>query len=138
MWIDSNVKKAIIDFNKTNEKYRITVKEYGENVEDYQTALTQFNADLTTSNCPDIISLSNVDFHMYVSKGILEDLYPYMEKSGIHKEDYLENIMKAYEEDGKLYGPLRKCLNLQRIRILRVYSLTEAEAVYSITVFTII
>ena len=41
---------------------------------------------------------------MYVSKGILEDLYPYMEKSGIHKEDYLENIMKAYEEDGKLYG----------------------------------
>ncbi len=104
MWIDSNVKKAIIDFNKTNEKYRITVKEYGENVEDYQTALTQFNADLTTSNCPDIISLSNVDFHMYVSKGILEDLYPYMEKSGIHKEDYLENIMKAYEEDGKLYG----------------------------------
>lgn len=104
MWIDSNVKRAIIDFNKTNEKYRITVKAYAEDVEDYQTALTQLNADLTTSNCPDIISLSNVDFHMYVSKGILEDLYPYMQKSGIQKEDYLENIMKAYEVDGKLYG----------------------------------
>ncbi len=106
MWVDSNVKKAIIDFNKTNEKYRITVKEYGNGVEDYQAALTQFNADLTTANCPDIISLSNVDFHMYVSKGVLEDLYPYMEKSGINKEDYLENILKAYEEDGKLYGIL--------------------------------
>lgn len=104
MWVDSNVKRAIIDFNKTNEKYRITVKEYGENVEDYQAAYTQFNADLTTANCPDIISLSNVDFHMYVSKGVLEDLYPYMEKSGVKKEDYLENIFKAYEEDGKLYG----------------------------------
>lgn len=106
MWVDSNVKKAIIDFNKTNEKYRITVKEYGSNVEDYQTAFTQFNADLTTANCPDIISLSNMDYHMYVSKGVLEDLYPYMEKSGIKKEDYLENILKAYEEDGKLYGIL--------------------------------
>jgi len=106
MWVDRNVKKAIIDFNKTNEKYRITVKEYGDGVEDYQAALTQFNADLTTADCPDIINLSNADFHMYVSKGVLEDLYPYMEKSGIKKEDYLENILKAYEEDGKLYGLL--------------------------------
>ena len=104
MWVDSNVKKAIIDFNKTSDKYRITVKEYGEAVEDYQAAQTQFNADLTTADCPDIIGLNSLDYHLYASKGVLEDLYPYMEKSGINKADYLENILGAYESDGKLYG----------------------------------
>ncbi len=104
MWVDSNVKKAIIDFNKTSDKYRITVKEYGEAVEDYQAAQTQFNADLTTADCPDIIGLNSLDHHLYASKGVLEDLYPYMEKSGINKADYLENILGAYESDGKLYG----------------------------------
>lgn len=104
MWMDSNVKKAIIDFNKTSDKYRITVKEYGEGVEDYQAARNQFNADLTTAACPDIIGLNSLDFHLYASKGVLEDLYPYMEKSGINKADYLENILEAYESDGKLCG----------------------------------
>lgn len=106
LWLDSDLKKSIIDFNKTNDKYRITVKEYAS--QDYQTGITQFNADMTTGSCPDIIDLSSLDFSQYASKGIFEDLYPYMEKSGINKEDYLENILKAYEVDGKLYGIIPK------------------------------
>lgn len=46
MWIGSDVKRNIIDFNKKNQTYRIKVKEYGN--DDYQAGLTQFNADLTT------------------------------------------------------------------------------------------
>lgn len=102
LWVDSSLKKSIIDFNKTSDKYRINVKEYAS--EDYETGLTQLNADLTTGNCPDIIDLSSIDFAQYANKGILEDLYPYMEKSNINKEDYLDNILKAYEVDDKLYG----------------------------------
>lgn len=102
MWLGSDLRKKIIDFNKASNQYRITVKEYGG--EDYETGLAQFNADITTEKCPDIIDLSSVDFHQYASKGVLEDLYPYMEKSGIQKEEYLENILKAFEQDGKLYG----------------------------------
>lgn len=107
LWLDSDMRKNIIDFNKTNDKYRIKVKEYmGDG--DYQTGLTQFNADMTTGNCPDIIDLSNGDFSQYASKGILEDLYPYMKQSGINQADYLENILKVYEVDGKLYGIMPK------------------------------
>ncbi len=102
MWLGSDIREMIIDFNKSNDQYRITVKQYAS--DDYETGLTQFNADLTTGNCPDIIDLSSIDFHQYASKGVLEDLYPYMEKSGIQKEEYLENILKAFEQDGKLYG----------------------------------
>lgn len=102
MWIDSDVKRNIIKFNKTNSQYRIVVKEYGK--DDYETGLIQFGADLTTGSCPDIIGLSQLDFTQYANKGIFEDLYPYMEQSGIKKEDYVENILEAYDMDGKLYG----------------------------------
>ena len=105
--LDSDTRKNIIDFNKTNDKYRIKVKEYMSE-SDYETSLTQFNADMTTGNCPDIIDLSYGDFSQYASKGILEDLYPYMEQSGINQDDYLENILKAYEVDGRLYGIMPK------------------------------
>lgn len=102
IYLDWNVKRNIIQFNKTNEKYRIVVKEY--ETDDWQTGITQFNADLTSGNCPDIIDLSIINYTQYANKGILVDLYPYMEKSGLNKSDYLENILEAYEVDGKLYG----------------------------------
>lgn len=102
MWMDSDIKKKIIDFNKNNSQYRIVIKEYGN--DDYETGLIQMGAELTTDKCPDIINLSQIDFSQYASKGVLEDLYPYMEKSNIKKEDYLENILEAYEVDGSLYG----------------------------------
>lgn len=102
MGLNWDVKRMIINFNKSNEKYRITVKDYS--TDDYQTGLTQFNADLTTGNCPDLIDMSSLNYTQYASKGILEDLYPHMEASGIKKSDYLENILEAYEVDGKLYA----------------------------------
>lgn len=102
LWLNSDFRKNIINFNKQSTQYRIRVKEYAN--DDYETGKTQFNTDLTTGNCPDIIDLSSLDFEQYASKGVLEDLYPFMEESGIKKEDYLENILRAYESDGKLYG----------------------------------
>ena len=102
LYLDYNIREQIIKFNKSNDKYRITFKAYGD--EDYEAGLTQFHADLTSANCPDIIDLSQLDYSMYVNKGVLEDIYPYMEKNGMKKEDYLENILGAYESEGKLYG----------------------------------
>lgn len=102
MWLSQDLRTAIIDFNKSNDSYRITVREYAAN--DYRAGLTQFNNDITGGNSPDIIDLSNIDFSRYASKGVFEDLYPYMEKDGIQREDYLSNVLKTYEIGGKLYG----------------------------------
>lgn len=102
MWLSQDMRTSIIDFNKSNENYRITVEEYAS--DDYYSGLTRFNNDLTSGNSPDIIDISNINFSQYASKGVFEDLYPYMERDGIDTEDYLSNILKAYEVDGKLYG----------------------------------
>lgn len=100
--LDWDMKRMIIEFNKSNEKYRIVVKDYG--TEDYQTGRTQFNADITSGKCPDLIDLRSGNFTLYANKGVLENLYPYMEKSSLKKEDFLENVLAAYEVDGKLYA----------------------------------
>lgn len=104
LWLDQDVRKNIIDFNKKNDTYRVTVKEYGG--DDYVTGMTNFNTDLTSGSGPDLVNISYIDFNQYTAKGVFEDIYPYMERDGIQKEDYLENVLEAYEEDGKLYGIL--------------------------------
>ncbi|NLL77940.1 MAG: extracellular solute-binding protein [Clostridiales bacterium] len=102
IYLDYEIRKRVIDFNKTNQEYRIEVKEYMS--EDYDTGASQLNTDIVSGNTPDIIDLSSGSLQQYASKGILEDLYPYIDNDPeIKREDYLPNVLKAYEMDGKLY-----------------------------------
>ena len=102
MWLDQDMRKNIIDFNKSSNEYHISVKNY--DTDDYNAGLTQFNNDITSGNGPDIIDISNLDYKQYASKGVFEDLNSYMERDNIKKEDYLENVFEAYEVEGRLYA----------------------------------
>ena len=102
LYIDQNVKQRIIDFNKSNEKYRIEVKEYA--AEDWEAGMTQMNNEIVSGAGPDIIDFSGGNVNMYIAKGILEDLNPYIEAAGINREDYVESAFNAYAEGDKLYG----------------------------------
>lgn len=100
VWVDEDVRAAAIQFNKSQDKYQITVKDYSE----YDDPTQQFNADLLAGDIPDIIDLGSVNYEMFAAKGMLEDLYPYMEKDpDMDKSDYMENILGLLETDGKLY-----------------------------------
>lgn len=106
MYLNQDVKTEIIKFNKTNDKYRITVKEYlGDNAdyEKYDEIVAQMNADIVSGNGPDIIDISGGNMKQYAAKGILEDLYPYIDgDEELKREDFVENVFKAYEIGGKL------------------------------------
>lgn len=102
MWLDDSLKKAVIDFNKSSEEYHISVTEYAS--EDYDSGLTRLHTDITSGNSPDIIDFSALDYPMYANKGVFEDLYPYMEKSGMEKDIFLPNVLNSYEVNGRLYG----------------------------------
>ncbi|PXV86723.1 carbohydrate ABC transporter substrate-binding protein (CUT1 family) [Lachnotalea glycerini] len=105
VYMSSRVRSEIINFNKTNEKYRIQPKEYGS--DDYEAGMAQMNSDIVSGNSPDIIDLSSGSTNLYIEKGVLEDLYPYFDNdTELKKEDYVENVLKAYERDGKLYAIL--------------------------------
>lgn len=107
MYLDWNVRTRIIDFNKANPTYRIHVSEYQKysTSEDYMAGYTQLNNDIIAGKIPDILLLdTQMPIDSYIAKGLLADLYPFMEKDPeIDKEDYLPNILEAFSVGGKLY-----------------------------------
>lgn len=106
-YMDNELKQAVVDFNKTNEQYRIVTTDYSEynTIEDYNAGATKLDNDIISGNIPDIIVCSNtLSIGRYVDKGLLVDLYELMDKDEtIQREDYCENVFKALEFDGKLY-----------------------------------
>ena len=109
MGLDYSVRNRIIEFNKTSDRYRIEVRDYSEydTGEDTSAGLTKMNTEILAGRVPDILDASNYNMPIsqYASKGLLEDLWPYIEKDEEigGREGVMENVFKAAEQDGKLY-----------------------------------
>lgn len=104
---DSNLQRAIVDFNKANPQYQVQLKSYIDNTAEwtedtYTDALARFQADLVSKDSPDLIDLNSVNWENLIAKDALEDLTPYMENSTIaRKEDFVASVLEAYNVDGK-------------------------------------
>jgi ABC-type glycerol-3-phosphate transport system substrate-binding protein len=106
MYTDYDLRAKILNFNKTDPDYRIEVIDYSEfnTDEDYTAGLTKLNTEIVAGNAPDIIAINDFSYDQYAAKGLLEDLYPYMEAdSDISADDFIPSILKIQETDGKLY-----------------------------------
>lgn len=104
---DYSVNTAVIAFNKQNEEYRVVVDDYSEYAtpDNYNAGADKMNTDLIAGKVPDLISIGNLPIGNYTSKGLLADIYEKMDAdSEFNRADYMENIFKAYEKDGKLYS----------------------------------
>lgn len=107
MYLAYFANRDIVAFNKQSDKYRIEVKQYGDDNTDYQTKKDLFIADISSGKGPDIIDLSFAPIALdeFEKLGILEDLNPYLDKDKeIKREDLVENALKTYEINGKLYS----------------------------------
>lgn len=99
---DSDVTDAIIRFNKNNETYRIKVVDYYNN-EDYEAGMNAYDQAILKGDMADIINVDWSQYKSYARKGLYEDLNVWMDSDKeINKNDYFENVIKAYEVDGKL------------------------------------
>jgi len=108
VYLDYNIKNQIIEFNKASDKYRVTVADYSEfNTEDdYSAGYTKLTTEIISGNVPDLICASSeMPIQTYASKGLLEDLYPYLDADeGIGgRAGLMEDVLHAFEFDGKLY-----------------------------------
>lgn len=106
--LDWSLRSVVADFNKTNDKYIINVQSYSEtnDTSDYSAALTKFNNEILAGNIPDLLIVNNsMPYDSYVSKGLFTDLYELLDADPSYKrEDFMPNILKAGEKDGKLYS----------------------------------
>lgn len=105
---DNSLRQAVINFNLSNDKYFVKIESYGVNPfqEGDNTpegaALRLDNAVSSSSECPDLLDLADLDVHKYAGKKALEDLSSYMEEDGFRREDFLENALKGYTINGRL------------------------------------
>lgn len=108
---DPSIEYEIVRFNKVSQDYRFELIMDNEQFAD---SVERLNLDMIAGGGPDIIifpltgslyDYSSKQFSMetYAQKGALENLYEYLDADPeINREDYLENILKAFETDGKL------------------------------------
>ncbi len=108
MWIDTNVRRMVVKFNRNNDNYRILLKDYsnGGDFDDFNEVIKEINNDIVTGNMPDIMFIdSSLDISSYLAKGVFSDIDSFIEKDPqIKKEDYLENVFNAVSYKGKAYA----------------------------------
>lgn len=115
MNLDWNLRSQIVKFNRESDKYRIVVKDYSEfNSMSYENAggatmvtqsgdgLTKLNTEIMSGNIPDLLLTDGLPMRQYAAKGLLEDLYPYID-ADMGRDALITQVLDADSEDGKLY-----------------------------------
>ncbi len=103
------VREAAIKFNQASDTIRIRLVDYNTlygNDEDYDAGITRLNTDIVSGKMPDIVILEDsMPVDSYISKGLFEDLNPYIEKDEeFSLEDFMPNVLEAFSVNGKLYS----------------------------------
>ena len=106
LYLSYDARKKIIDFNKKSETHRIEVKDYAEFDTDGsgKASLQKLNTEILAGNVPDILDTSNLPLRQYGAKGILEDLWPFIDSDpDLGRDALMVRPLEANAQDGKLY-----------------------------------
>lgn len=107
LYTNYDFRAAVINFNKKNEKYRIEIKDYSEfnTQEDYNAGLLKLSTEIISGSIPDMLSVNNLPYKQYIGKGLLEDLYPYIDADTDlgGRDALMTDVLSAMETDGGLY-----------------------------------
>lgn len=106
MYLDWNLRSMIVEYNKTNDEYRINVVDYGEYAtdDDYNAGVTKLTTEIISGSVPDIFLTSNLPIDKYAAKGVIADLNTFMDGgNGLSRDYFVPQVMSALEKDGKLY-----------------------------------
>ena len=97
-------KDRILDFNRENNGYRITVRQY-VSYSDELDAYAQLNMDILAGSMPDILALdSGMQLKNLASKGVLADVGGLISRDGeLSGVEFMENVFDALRVDGVLY-----------------------------------
>ena len=99
-YAEADLRKAVVNFNKSNDRYRINIQEYRYDEE----GGNRLNTEIAAGNIPDLIDVSaDMPVESYAAKGLFEDLEPmFSSDPDISGNAYLENVLDAFRIDGKM------------------------------------
>ncbi len=107
-YVDGDLKKRAIEYNKESQTHRIVINEYDmyNSGDDYMAGYTKLNNEIISGNMPDILITEGMDANLdsYIAKGLLADIGALIAKDEeLSKKEFMENVFEAYKVDGKLY-----------------------------------
>ncbi len=106
-YVPQEVKSRVVQFNKTNPKYKIVIKEYYiyDTMEDGMAGYNKLNMDILERGLPDILIVdSYFPVSGYISKGLLADIDELIAADEeLSKTEFMDNVFDAYRVNGKLY-----------------------------------
>ena len=127
MWLDQNLSDQVINFNRHSDDVRVEIVDYSEfNTEDdYEAGRTKLLTEIMSGNMPDLFVLQQLPYRQLAAKGLLEDLYPYLDADPeLSREDFFPTVLKAMENNGKL---CRLCPSFTIMTLLAAESLVGSE-----------
>ena len=99
--------REVLAFNRSQEQIRIELRDYSALVgdaDDYEAAMTRLTTEILSGSMPDLLALEGLSYRQLAAKGLLEDLYPYIDADpGLRREDLFESVLKSMELGGGLY-----------------------------------
>ena len=104
-----SVSEQVMRFNRTHPSIRIQILDYseylsGDTMDAALDSVNKLNTQIMAGEMPDLLALENLPYEQLAGKGLLEDLYPYLDADpDFAREDFLPQVLKAAEIDGKLY-----------------------------------
>lgn len=109
MYLDWNMRDAIVKFNRASNTHRIVVRDYSEynTDDDYNAGIQKLNTEMLSGKLPDMIDINtySMPVEQYAAKGFLTDLYELIDaEPELSRESFVQPVIKALESaDGKLY-----------------------------------
>lgn len=104
--LDWELRSQIVNYNKTNEQYRIKILDYSEfsTDTDYYAGVTKLTTEIISGNVPDIFLCGGLPIGKYAARGVIADLYTFMDQDTTMNRDYfVPQVLAALEKEGKLY-----------------------------------
>ena len=93
----SDLAAMVVQFNRGNSRYHITVKNYE--------SLTDLYNAILTKKPMDLIDLSGINERNLADRGLFEDLAPYVDRSeAFDRSDFVDGILDVYTYDSTLVG----------------------------------
>lgn len=110
--MDSDIKVNVIRFNKESDEYRITIKDYFETDENYDSSqgYTKLNNEIIAGNMPDILLVNpSMPLDSYIAKGLLANVDELIKNDAeLSQQEYFDNVFEAYRINDALYQVIPK------------------------------
>lgn len=102
--ISGEIKELIVRFNKENPDYYIMIEECPES-QDLYTFREKIEIEIAAGHGPDIIDDVSVRSpYALIEKGVIEELTPYIEESGLDREAYFPAAFQGFKVEESVYG----------------------------------